>query len=362
MRRPMPKSCKRKISDCVPRGRRRTAGRTGRDAARRAHSGQYVRWAGVERPSDWRNRGNPDPRTGDAAARRSRRTTSQECAVCRGGKRRWLLRRRRGGHGRDDPGPRLMLPIEFFFRAAAHGTPTKSRSSRPTGGCRLPELAGRRHAPSPPTCRRMTHGRIPVSASDAANSVEHLTAILACHRRRQDMGGTQSAQRRSRAATHCRISPNRPPLLIDQAMAARIDGRDIATFMLDGPPTDTVLPPALRITKRTLHETVSTARRHYCDQVHRRHIGDAQGRHAALSGWNANSCRNATLTISPPRDRYLVNAPLTHGASTYILPILGAGGAFVFPEDTKPDTLSADDCRARRDDVLFAAHDGHDAG
>ena len=45
------------------------------------------------------------------------------------------------------------------------------------------------------------------------------------------------------------------------------------------------------------------------------------------------------LNVGETYFAYLVNAPLTHGASTYILPILGAGGAFVFPEDTRPATL-----------------------
>src|SRR6185437_7729119 len=56
-------------------------------------------------------------------------------------------------------------------------------------------------------------------------------------------------------------------------------------------------------------------------------------------GWNTNIVSQRHAYNFTPRDRYLVNAPLTHGASTYILPILGAGGAFVFPEDTRPASL-----------------------
>ncbi|CAN5392323.1 AMP-binding protein [soil metagenome] len=38
-------------------------------------------------------------------------------------------------------------------------------------------------------------------------------------------------------------------------------------------------------------------------------------------------------------DRYLVAAPITHGTSTYVLPILAVGGSLVFPHDSRPATL-----------------------
>ncbi|SCX72523.1 class I adenylate-forming enzyme family protein [Variovorax sp. EL159] len=38
-------------------------------------------------------------------------------------------------------------------------------------------------------------------------------------------------------------------------------------------------------------------------------------------------------------DRFLISAPLTHGASTYLLPILGAGGMLVFPDELKPAAI-----------------------
>jgi acyl-CoA synthetase (AMP-forming)/AMP-acid ligase II len=38
-------------------------------------------------------------------------------------------------------------------------------------------------------------------------------------------------------------------------------------------------------------------------------------------------------------DRYLVAAPVTHGTSTYLLPLLAVGGCHVFPADAKPATL-----------------------
>ncbi len=64
--------------------------------------------------------------------------------------------------------------------------------------------------------------------------------------------------------------------------------------------------------------------------------------------WNTNIVSQQKAYNFTSQDRYLVNAPLTHGASTYILPILGAGGAFVFPEDTKPAALLNAQLRSTR--------------
>lgn len=58
-----------------------------------------------------------------------------------------------------------------------------------------------------------------------------------------------------------------------------------------------------------------------------------------LRAWNANiatQIHELGLTVN---DRYLVAAPITHGTSTYMLPLLGAGGALIFPSHTKPSGL-----------------------
>ncbi|MFT0548674.1 class I adenylate-forming enzyme family protein [Allopusillimonas ginsengisoli] len=38
-------------------------------------------------------------------------------------------------------------------------------------------------------------------------------------------------------------------------------------------------------------------------------------------------------------DRYLIAAPVTHGTSTYLIPILACGGCLVFPRDNRPASL-----------------------
>ncbi len=55
--------------------------------------------------------------------------------------------------------------------------------------------------------------------------------------------------------------------------------------------------------------------------------------------WNVNVVSQLNAFGFGADDRFLVSAPLTHGASTYVLPVLGAGGCLVFPEEIKPAAL-----------------------
>ena len=111
-------------------------------------------------------------------------------------------------------------------------------------------------------------------------------------------------------------------MLIDEAMAARVDGRGIATYMLDGPPADTVFHRAgnheARFARTYLPLDATTAIKFTGGTS-----GIPKGVMQPYRGWNANIVSQRHAYNFTARDRYLVNAPLTHGASTYILPILG---------------------------------------
>lgn len=58
-----------------------------------------------------------------------------------------------------------------------------------------------------------------------------------------------------------------------------------------------------------------------------------------LRAWNTNIATQIHELGLTAQDRYLVAAPITHGTSTYMLPLLGAGGALIFPEAAKPSAL-----------------------
>lgn len=81
--------------------------------------------------------------------------------------------------------------------------------------------------------------------------------------------------------------------------------------------------------------------------------GTPKGVMQPMRAWNTNIITQLHELKLDARDRYLVAAPLTHGTSTYMLPILAAGGALVFPSESKPADLLE---TAQRHDVtiLFA--------
>jgi fatty-acyl-CoA synthase len=69
--------------------------------------------------------------------------------------------------------------------------------------------------------------------------------------------------------------------------------------------------------------------------------------------WNTNIVTQMHEFRFGPDDRYLVAAPLTHGTSTYMLPILGSGGALIFPHESRAGAL-LDAAANHRATVLFA--------
>jgi fatty-acyl-CoA synthase len=228
-----------------------------------------------------------------------------------------------------------MQPIEFFFRAAAR-TPDAIAVIAPGRRMTFAELAAETmrlaaylKAQDPTPQARVCVG--------CKNSVEHLIAILAVIA----AGKTWVALNpRNGDPELARIVAFTKPaaLLLDEAMAQRIDGGDVVTYLLDGARADTVFGRATNAgvsftpTDALLEATVAI-------KFTGGTSGTPKGVMQAYRGWNACIVSQRHAYGFTPVDRYLVNAPLTHGASTYILPILGAGGAFVFPEDTRPATL-----------------------
>jgi fatty-acyl-CoA synthase len=121
-------------------------------------------------------------------------------------------------------------------------------------------------------------------------------------------------------------------------MAQRVGVGETVTYLLDGNPTDTVFGRAAKADERftpTHAPLDATVAIKFTGGT----SGTPKGVMQTYRGWNACIVSQRHAYGFTPADRYLVNAPLTHGASTYILPILGAGGAFVFPEDKQPATL-----------------------
>jgi fatty-acyl-CoA synthase len=228
-----------------------------------------------------------------------------------------------------------MQPIEFFFRAAPRTLASVAvvglgrRLTFATLAAETMRLAAYLKAQDPTPQARVCVG--------CKNSVEHLIAILAVIA----AGKTWVAlnPRNGDPELQRIVEFTKPAaLLLDEAMARRIDGGDATSYMLEGARGDTVFGLAAKSDVRftpayaPLEATVAI-------KFTGGTSGTPKGVMQAHRGWNACIVSQRHAYGFTPADRYLVNAPLTHGASTYILPILGAGGAFVFPDDTRPATL-----------------------
>ena len=81
--------------------------------------------------------------------------------------------------------------------------------------------------------------------------------------------------------------------------------------------------------------------------------GFPKGVKQPIRAWNTNIVTQIHSMALSPDDRYLVAAPITHGTSTYMLPVLGSGGALVFPEEAKPSAL-LDAAEQHRTTLFFA--------
>ena len=86
--------------------------------------------------------------------------------------------------------------------------------------------------------------------------------------------------------------------------------------------------------------------------------GTPKGVVQSMRAWNTNIATQIHELGLQPDDRYLVAAPITHGTGTYVLPILGAGGALVFPDEAKPSAM-LDAIAAHRATRILRSRDPH---
>jgi fatty-acyl-CoA synthase len=241
-----------------------------------------------------------------------------------------------------------MYPIDFLWRAAERH-PNRIAIFSPAGDWSFRELAGEVLA------RAAALGAIdPVPGSricvGAANTVDHLIAILAI----LAAGKVWVPLNPRNGDPELRrivgfVEPS--VVLADQGMVERLAGVSPNLRPLDdlamkaGDPRAVVMGPSARggialERAQAIKFTGGTT-------------GFPKGVIQPLRAWNTNIATQIHELGLTPDDRYLVAAPLTHGTSTYMLPLLGAGGALIFPEYAKPAALL--DAAQAHDATLFFA-------
>ncbi|MCA0242855.1 MAG: AMP-binding protein [Proteobacteria bacterium] len=233
-----------------------------------------------------------------------------------------------------------MVPINYLWRAARR-FPERAAVIAPEGTlsfAALAELVQRRAAaltqrdPQP-------GGRVAIGA---ANSVDHLVALLAVLAAGKvwvplnPRNGDPELRRIVEfvkpslvlvdAPMRERLQGIEPPVLTLAGLAERAE-----RSVLDAGPTEIAMGPHARLTAgldspQAIKFTGGTT-------------GFPKGVIQTLRTWNTNIATQIHELGLTEADRYLVAAPITHGTSTYMLPLLGVGGALVFPAGAKPSYL-----------------------
>ena len=227
-----------------------------------------------------------------------------------------------------------MVPIDFLWRAVER-FPKRVAVISAGGTLSFEQLAGRvrARAAAITTLAPVPASRVGVGA---ANSVDHLVAILAVLAAGKVWVPLNP---RNGDPELMRIVDFASPslVIVDPSMAERLEGieprmitlADLATF--DGGGTSLAMGPDARVTAdlgqaQAIKFTGGTT-------------GFPKGVVQPLRAWSTSIATQIHELGLTEDDRYLVAAPLTHGTSTYMLPLLGAGGALVFPADSKPAYL-----------------------
>ncbi len=241
-----------------------------------------------------------------------------------------------------------MYPIDFLWRAA-HRHPERTAIFSPDGQLSYRVLADTvlRRAAALVALDPLPRSRVCVGA---ANTVDHLVAILAIlaagkvwvplnprngdPELRRIVDFVEPSLVLADAGMAERLGGIAPPLRLLSDLGA--DGGDPAAVVMGPRGRGGVPLEAAQAVKFTGGST-----------------GAPKGVIQPLRAWNANIATQIHELGLTPADRYLVAAPITHGTSTYMLPLLGAGGALVFPESARPAGL-LDAAQAHGATLFFA--------
>ncbi len=225
-----------------------------------------------------------------------------------------------------------MYPIDFFWRAAARW-PERIAIDAPEGALRYDALAARVAALAAALVAidPAAQSRVGICARNSAEHIAALLAVLACGKvwvplnpkstrpeiRRivdataptilvldADCAGLLEGAAGTRILTHGDGAGTEPGTATLAALAARHPGAPQPSFTLPDQATQ-----AIKFTGGT--------------------TGAPKGVMQPYRAWMANIANQIQAWSFDENDRYIVAAPITHGTSTYILPILAQGGCHV---------------------------------
>ena len=227
-----------------------------------------------------------------------------------------------------------MHPIDFFWRAAERW-PQRIAIDTPQGGIRYDALA-RRVAALAAGLQAMDaapQSRVGICAGNSADHIAALLAVLACGKVWVPLNpkSTQPEIGRILDATEPSI------LLCDAGGAALLEGAAVSPLAFgegvaalerahaDAPRPALELPAdAVQAIKFTGGTT-----------------GAPKGVMQPVRAWMAAIANQIQAWGLDADDRYVMAAPITHGTSTYVLPILAQGGCLVVLDGTGAEAVRA---------------------
>ncbi|KTT27232.1 class I adenylate-forming enzyme family protein [Pseudacidovorax intermedius] len=223
-----------------------------------------------------------------------------------------------------------MYPIDFFWRAAQRW-PGRTAIDAPEGAVRYDALAARVAALAAGLAALdpVPQSRVGICAANSADHIAALLAVLACGKVWVPLNpkSTRPEIRRIVDATEPSI------LVLDAAHADLLDGAPGARVLTGDAP-----PPTGATTLRALEAAHAGA-----PPPRLALPGDAtqaikftggttglpKGVMQPYRAWMANIANQIQAWGFDEHERYVVAAPITHGTSTYLLPILAQGGCHV---------------------------------
>ena len=215
-----------------------------------------------------------------------------------------------------------MYPIDFFWRAAQRW-PERIAIDAPEGVIHYQRLAQQVAAlaaallaidPAP-------QSRVGICAGNSAEHIVALLAVLACGKVWVPLNpkSTRPEIRRIVDATEPTI------LVLDAACSGLLDGAPGQRIHSGAAPPSFWLPQeatqAIKFTGGT--------------------TGLPKGVMQTYRAWMANICNQIQAWGFDEHERYVVAAPITHGTSTYILPILAQGGCHVVLAEAGAEAVRA---------------------
>lgn len=221
-----------------------------------------------------------------------------------------------------------MYPIDFFWRAAQRW-PDRIAIDTPTGRITYQALAQRVRAVAAGLvqCDPAPQSRVGICATNSAEHIIALLAVLACGKVWVPLNpkSTSSEIRRitdTIDASILFIEVGYASLVTDErAQRILIGAADVGDITLDSlvQAHADAPPPTLDLdgdTTQAIKFTGGTT-------------GAPKGVMQPYRAWMANIVNQIHAWSFDEHDRYVMAAPITHGTSTYVLPILAQGGCHV---------------------------------